>query len=179
MNTDQEMHQLKGRIAEVYARRERLKRALESGDLAPRAGLARLNEVDRELSGLDTRFKILWDAAQAPVKTAAHPAAQWALNTEFAPLHLDCITAIVLKTLDGKCKMGEAQKAAIAVVYDTVKHRADQGLAKEVHQWIEAARQGNNVAEQIHRWRVHAEAFIPKPEMKAFKQLLRQSLPLN
>lgn len=70
MNAEQEMQQLKGRIAEVYARRERLKRELATGALAPRAGLARLAETDQELSGLDSRFKTLWDAAQASAKTA-------------------------------------------------------------------------------------------------------------
>lgn len=180
MNSEQEMQQLKGRIAEIYARRERLKRALETGELAPRAGLARLNEVDRELSGLDTRFKTLWDAVQTRTKTATHPAAQWALSTEFVPLHLDCITAIMLKTLDGKCKMGQAEKSALAAVYDVVKDRTGQGLAGEVHTLIAAARHGNyQVAEQIHHWRIQAETLIPKPEMKAFKQLLRIALPLN
>ena len=68
MNAEQEMQQLKGRIAEVYARRERLKQELARGALAPRAGLARLAETDQELSGLDSRFKALWDAAQARAK---------------------------------------------------------------------------------------------------------------
>lgn len=69
MNAEQEMQLVKGRIAEVYARRERLKRALETGALAPRAGLAQLAETDRELSALDSRFKALWDAAQGRAKT--------------------------------------------------------------------------------------------------------------
>lgn len=63
MNAEQEMAELKGRIAEVFARRERLKQELESGALPPRAGFARLEETDRELSALDSRFKTLWDAA--------------------------------------------------------------------------------------------------------------------
>jgi len=69
MNAEQKIQQLKARIAEVYARRERLKRELETGVMAARAGLAQLAETDRELSGLDSRFKTLWDAAQASAKT--------------------------------------------------------------------------------------------------------------
>ncbi len=66
MNAEQEIQHLKRRIAEVYARREDLKRALEAGAVAPRAGFTQLEETDRELSGLDTRFKQRWDASRAP-----------------------------------------------------------------------------------------------------------------
>ena len=180
MNSEQEIQKLKGRIAEVYARRERLKGELEAGALSPRDGFVQLDEVDRELSGLDSRFKALWDATQAETKDAAHPAILWARSTLFTPLQLDCITAIMLKTLDGKCKMGQAEKQALAAVYDVVKGRDGQGLDEEVHALIAAFRRGDSeVAEQIHHWRLRAEAYIPKPEMKAFKQLLRSGLPLR
>jgi hypothetical protein len=170
----QEISQLKAHIARVYARRERLKQALEVGALAPRAGLQQLDETDRLLSQLDTRFKGLWDAAQ-------HPAAQWALNTRLEPVHLDCITAIMLKILDGKCKMGAAEKTALTAVYDVVRERPGQELGDEVHALIAQARQGTDsaLAANIHAWRVRAETDIPKPVMKGFKQLLRASLPMS
>lgn len=63
---DLDIDRIKQRIAEVYARREQLKHALKTGALAPRAGLQQLDETDRLLSQLDTRFKKLWDAAQPP-----------------------------------------------------------------------------------------------------------------
>lgn len=66
-----EMRELKALIAQVYARREGLKRDLESGAIPARAGLAQLEANDRELSGLDSRYKQLWDAARA---LAAHAA---------------------------------------------------------------------------------------------------------
>ncbi|MEW5771478.1 MAG: hypothetical protein AB1831_14080 [Pseudomonadota bacterium] len=75
MAAEQEMQEVKRRIAEVYARREALKRALEVGTVAPRAGLARLDEIDVELSALDSRFKCLWDDAQQALRHAAHLAA--------------------------------------------------------------------------------------------------------
>jgi hypothetical protein len=183
MNAEQTTHleigQLKDRIAQVYAQREQLKQALATGSLAPRAGLQQLDAIDRQLSLLDTRFKEKWDAARQgdPVP---HPAAQWALNTQFEPAELDCVTAIMLKILDGKCKMGEAEKAALTAVYDVVRERPGQSLGDAVHALIAQARQGTDstLAAALHGWRVHAETQIPKPVMKGFKQLLRTSLPM-
>ena len=177
--TQQEISRIKDLIAQVYAQREQLKQALETGGLAPRAGFIQLNETDRLLSDLDTRFKTLWDAAR-PCHPAMHPAMQWAQDTPLEPAHLDCVTAIMLKILDGKCKMGEAEKTALTAVYDVVRERPGQSLGDEVHALIAQARQGADSAraDAIHAWRVRAEAQIPKPVMKGFKQLLRTSLPM-
>lgn len=177
MHAEQEMQQIKGRIAEVYARREGLKQALDSGALAPRRGFAQLDATDRELSELDTRFKSLWDAAH-PRGAAPHPAAGWARQTVFTPAQLDCVTAIMLKMLDGKCKMAAADRAALMAVYDVVKDHAGQGLAAAVHAAIAAARSAPDPHPDIHDWRLRAEAHVAKPVMKAFKQWLRVSMPL-
>ncbi len=64
MPPDSELQLVKQRIAAVYAQREQLKRALECGAVAPRAGFAQLEAVDQTLSSLDSRFKQLWDAAR-------------------------------------------------------------------------------------------------------------------
>jgi hypothetical protein len=178
--TQQEIHRLKARIAEVYAQREGLKRALEQGAIAPRSGLLQLDATDRLLSDLDTRFKTLWDAARTSAQASPHPAAQWAQNTPLEPIHLDCITAIMLKILDGKCKMGAAESTALTAVYVVVQERPGQSLGDEVHALIAQARQGMDsaTAASIHTWRVRAETRIPKPVMKSFKQLLRTSLPM-
>jgi hypothetical protein len=177
MNQEQEMLRIKSRIADVYARREGLKGVLATGVIAPIAGLAQLEALDGELSDLDSRYKTLWDAAHA---ASPHPAAVWAASTDFEPVHLDCVTAIMLKILDGKCKMGAAEKGALTAVYDVVKVRPRQGLASEVHGLIAAAREDSDAdAAAIHAWRVRAEEHIPKPVMKGFKQLLRSSLPMS
>jgi hypothetical protein len=175
-----DLYRLKTRIAEVYAQRERLKRELDTGVLAPRAGFIQLNETDRLLSDLDTRFKTLWDAAQQS-RPAIHPATHWAHATPLEPAHLDCVAAIMLKILDGKCKMGEAEKTALTAVYDVVKTRPGQSLGDDVHALIAQARQGTHpaLAEAIHAWRVRAETEIPKSVMKGFKHLLRTSLPMT
>lgn len=60
-----EMAGLKTRIAEVWARREAMKRDLATGSTPARQGLRELEATDLELSDLDRRFKQLWDAARA------------------------------------------------------------------------------------------------------------------
>lgn len=181
LQPEQEIHYIKQRIAAVYAQREQLKQALEQGGLTPRAGFAQLEATNQELSGLDSRFKQLWDAERSAAASAPHPASEWAQRTVFAPIHLDCVTAIMLKILDAKCKMGAPEKSALTAVYDEIKLRPGQGLGEEVHDLIAAARQHKDaeVAARIHAWRERAEACIPKPVMKDFKQLLRTSLPMQ
>lgn len=177
MSSELEMQQLKSRIAVVYGQREQLKRALDEGVLAPRTGLAQLEVVDRELSGLDSRYKALWDAAHP--RRAIHPAARWASETPFEPAQLDCVAAIMLKILDGKCKMAEADTLALTAVYDVVLGRPGEVLGADVHEAIDAARQGMDaaLAERIHALRIEAETRIPKPIMKGFKQWLGAAMP--
>lgn len=179
MSAEPEMQQVKGRIAEVYVRRERLKQALADGALAPRAGFSQLEATDRELSDLDSRYKALWDAAHARTGAPSHPAAAWARATTFEPVQLDCLTAIMLKILDAKCKMGAADKAALVAVYDIIKDRPGHALGEDTHALIAAARQGMDagLASRVHNWRVRAEARIGKPAMKAFKQFLGAAMP--
>lgn len=62
MHTKQDLDQTRRSIAELYARREQLKQALNSGALATHTGLMQLEVVDLELSALDSLFKTLWDA---------------------------------------------------------------------------------------------------------------------
>lgn len=177
MPAEQEMQRLKSRIAEVYARREHLKQSLERGALAPRVGFPQLEATDRELSDLDARFKSLWDDARS--NSAPHPARIWAMHSSFDPIHIDCVTAIMLKILDAKCRMGEEEKAALAAVYDVVKTRPGQDLGYAVHALIAQARAGIAVVDAIHAWRLRAEAIIPKGVMKGFKAMLRADLPMR
>lgn len=61
MNEQQRMDQLRQQIAATVARRDALKQALETGEVAQRSGLRELVEIDQQLSGLDSEFKALWD----------------------------------------------------------------------------------------------------------------------
>lgn len=107
-----------------------------------------------------------------------HRAAAWAEATEFSPIHVDCIIAIVLKILDDKCKMGAEEKSSLMAIYEITKSRKGALFDIDIHQEIEAARLGKSVlvAGRIHQLRKQAEASIEKPVMKAFKVLLRNSL---
>ncbi|MGB0713811.1 MAG: hypothetical protein ACPGUC_09655, partial [Gammaproteobacteria bacterium] len=105
---------------------------------------------------------------------ATHPAAAWALGEPFDDSRVDCTTAVVLKILDGKCKMSDGEKAAITAIYRAVR-RDTPLFGRDVHLRIDGALvdQPDTV---IHTLRVRAEAAIPKPVMKAFKAYLRDGL---
>lgn len=64
MTAEEEMEFLRGRITEVYSRRENLKVGMGKGIVPPRKGFEDLEILDKELSELDSRFKALWDAQQ-------------------------------------------------------------------------------------------------------------------
>jgi len=112
------------------------------------------------------------------IREELHPAAEWALQAGFDAVAVDCTTAVVLKILDGKCKMLPGEKLAVLAVYDVVKHRPAERFDTAVHDAIHRARHmpGARVASAIHRLRVEAEASIPKPVMKAYKARLRDGL---
>lgn len=106
-----------------------------------------------------------------------HPAAEWAMETTFSPVDVDCTTAVVLKILDNKCKMLPGEKLAVQAVYDAVRHLPAELFGGEVHSVIDQARRAPAVvADQVHRLRVDAEARIPKPVMKTYKAKLREGL---
>lgn len=99
----------------------------------------------------------------------------WAANTALEPVHLDCVTAIMLKILDGKCKMGQREKDAIVEVYNVVKTRPGKLLGQPIHALIAAALQDMDEAmvERVYEQRLYAETMISRPVMKGFKAGLR------
>lgn len=115
---------------------------------------------------------------------AQHPAAEWAQHTQFDATQVDCTTTVVLKILDGKCKMLPGEKTAVMAVYDVVRDQAGALFDAHTHQTIAQARaipgfdslSGSPLHEAIHELRVEAEAKIPKPVMKAYKAVLREGL---
>lgn len=112
------------------------------------------------------------------IKSSTHPAAEWAMAQTFSSMDVDCTTTVVLKILDGKCKMLPGEKAAIYEIYDVLSK--DQGTLfdQQVHQRILQARQQSDpgIEAYIHEQRVYAESQIPKPVMKAYKAMLRDGL---
>ena len=106
-----------------------------------------------------------------------HPAAEWAAEQDFSTTDVDCTTTVVLKILDGKCKMLPGEKAAIFEIYDVVRKADGVLFDVEAHQTITKARQQDaSVLDRIHELRVYAEASIPKPVMKKYKAMLRHGL---
>jgi hypothetical protein len=104
------------------------------------------------------------------------PVAAWAEQAELDPVHVDCATAVMLKILDGKCKMNAREKAVMAVIYEVVKDRPGKLLDPAVHALIAEARAepGDGILERVYEQRLLAETMISRPVMKGFKAMLRQ-----
>ena len=105
-----------------------------------------------------------------------HPAARWAEQHLADPVHIDCTTTVMLKILDGKCKMGALDKVVMEQLYDAVKTRPGLRFGDEFHTLIASARHEADEAMRnfIYEKRVLAETAISRPVMKAFKAMIRQ-----
>jgi hypothetical protein len=99
----------------------------------------------------------------------------WVAAHALTPSDIDCATAVMLKILDGKCKMGEVEKRVMAALYDAVHDRPGQRFGESEHTLIATARQGadDTLKEAIYERRVLAETAISRPVMKAFKAMIR------
>lgn len=104
--------------------------------------------------------------------------AQWARQRSLSAEQIDCTTAVVLKILDGKCKMGATDAEAVIGLYHTLDTRAGALFDSEVHRLIALALHEMEVelVEPIHQLRLQAESLIPKPVMKRYKAMLRNEL---
>lgn len=104
--------------------------------------------------------------------------AAWAASNIVDPLEIDCILALMLKILDGKCKMNDADRGAAILLYDTVGQRQGCRLdAAACHELIaEARRQSDDdLKMHIYEQRLLAETMLSRPVMKAFKARLREA----
>lgn len=104
----------------------------------------------------------------------------WAERSELNGEQLDCVTAVVLKVLDRKCKMPPQEQEAMLAIYDLLHPVTAPRFDMTVHRIIGQALQQQTIdaatASEIHRLRLEAEAMIAKPVMKAFKARLRREL---
>ena len=100
---------------------------------------------------------------------------RWVLAHPLSPAHVDCATAVMLKILDGKCKMDAAEKIVMAQLYEAVKGRDGALLDEAAHALIAQARGGMDaeLRERVYETRVLAETMISRPVMKGFKALIR------
>ena len=106
----------------------------------------------------------------------ALPAAAWAASAHLEPHEIDCATALMLKIIDGKCKMNAGEKAVMAVIYDVVRERPGKHLDEADHRLIAQARSNPDEAllARVYERRVLAETMISRPVMKAYKAMLRE-----
>ena len=106
-----------------------------------------------------------------------HPAAIWAAAQEFSPEHVDCTTAVMLKILDGKCKMLPAAQNALMAMYSEICDRRGEHFGANVHRIIAMAQSSSTsqLSELVHVLRVRAETLIPKPRMKLYKAMLSEA----
>lgn len=104
----------------------------------------------------------------------------WAEESDLNAEELDCVTAVVLKVLDNKCKMPADEQEAILAIYDLLHPTPAVLFDNSVHNTIEEALQQSQMdaqlKQEIHRLRLEAEALIAKPIMKRFKAKLRKEL---
>ena len=92
------------------------------------------------------------------------------------PIYVDCVTTVMLKILDGKCKMSLEEKGVMERLYDQLKHLPGERLPGDIHTLIATARQqlSNGLIEKIYEQRLYAEQAITRPVMKGFKARLRE-----
>lgn len=107
---------------------------------------------------------------------SAEHVARWAEAHPLSPSHVDCATAVMLKILDGKCKMRPTEKLVMALLYEQVKGRPGEKLGADIHQLIADARKRLDEDMQflLYEKRVLAETMISRPVMKGFKAMLRE-----
>ncbi|GAB3472999.1 hypothetical protein [Azotobacter salinestris] len=107
----------------------------------------------------------------------AEHVARWAEAHPLSPIHVDCATAVMLKILDGKCKMKPTEKLVMALLYEQVKHLPGEKLGADIRQLIADARKRLDEDMQflLYEKRVLAETMISRPVMKGFKAMLRET----
>ncbi|MDO8828080.1 hypothetical protein [Methylophaga sp.] len=93
-----------------------------------------------------------------------------------SPQQIDCVIAVMLKILDGKCKMKADEKVIMAELYQQVKHLQGILLGSECHHLISVAVAGMDEAmkNNLYEMRVLAETRISRPVMKKFKTMIRE-----
>lgn len=101
--------------------------------------------------------------------------ADWVQAHPLSPIHVDCAVTVMLKILDGKCKMRATEKQVMEWLYDEVKNQPGLLLDGSVHALIGQARGNLDEAMKniIYEHRLLAETAISRPVMKAFKAMIR------
>ncbi len=101
---------------------------------------------------------------------------EWLQSHPLKPIYVDCATAVMLKILDGKCKMRTEEKQVMRYLYRATQHLSGEILDGSFHQLIAEAEQSadDQLREAIYEKRVLVETMISRPVMKSFKAMIRQ-----
>ncbi len=101
---------------------------------------------------------------------------QWVKAHPLSPLHVDCATTVMLKILDGKCKMNAEEKIVMALLYEQVKHCPSKLLGADIHSLIaDSQKQLDDETKMvIYEQRLLAETMLSRPVMKGFKAMIRE-----
>ncbi len=101
---------------------------------------------------------------------------RWVAEHPLTPIHVDCATTVMLKILDGKCKMYPEEKIVMTLLYDQVKGLCGELFDDGMHRLIAEARGNLNeeMRNRIYEKRVLAETVLSRPVMKGFKASIRQ-----
>ena len=104
----------------------------------------------------------------------------WLKQHTLTPPEVDCSVAVMMKILDGKCKMPADEKVIMEALYLCIKDLPSDKLGHQYHQFIApyANTDRHNISDEkileIYEMRVLAETEISRPVMKKFKARLRQ-----
>lgn len=101
---------------------------------------------------------------------------QWLVQNPMTKIEVDCATTVMLKIIDGKCKMPAQEKVVMAKLYDRVNSLP--GLIfddLEMHSFIKGMRgqltEDDRLA--VYEKRLLAETMLSRPIMKKFKARIR------
>lgn len=101
------------------------------------------------------------------------------------PVHVDCATTVMLKILDGKCKMNPQEKHVMAALYRACCQMPGKLLSPDLHALIAQAQAADDDGWRlrVYEQRLLAETTLSRPVMKSFKAMIRQQglfeLPLS
>lgn len=101
---------------------------------------------------------------------------EWVQKHPLTPVHVDCSITVMLKILDGKCKMKTEEKVIMSCLYEAVKNQPAALFGPEINEFIQEARSrlDEDMKNRVYEKRLLAETMISRPVMKAFKAMIRE-----
>ena len=103
------------------------------------------------------------------------PLEDWLAEHSFSPVEIDCINTVMLKILDGKCKMASEEKIIMTALYHANKTQGGFLLKDDVHTLITQAlaHSDEDMKMRVYEQRLLAETMLSRPVMKQFKARIR------